>query len=58
MSKTNDTSKLITLDNQLDDHNALADSELEHVSGGRIIRITNTRVDAQPLSGGASPVMI
>ena len=48
MSKTNDNSKLITLDNQLDDHSALADSELEHVSGGRLIRITNKRVDAQP----------
>jgi hypothetical protein len=34
MSKTNDTSKLVTLDNQLDDHGALADSELDGVNGG------------------------
>ena len=36
MSKTNDTSKLVTLDDQLDDHGALADSELDGVNGGNL----------------------
>ena len=34
MSKTNDTSKPEALDNPLDDHGALADSELDGVNGG------------------------
>jgi hypothetical protein len=36
MSKTNDTSKLVTLDDPLDDHGALADSELDGVNGGKL----------------------
>ena len=34
MSKTNDTSKPVALDDQLDDRSALADSELGVVNGG------------------------
>jgi hypothetical protein len=36
MSKTNATSKPEALDNQLDDHGALADSELDGVNGGKL----------------------
>jgi hypothetical protein len=40
MSKTDDTSKLVTLDDQLDDqlddHGALADSGLDGVNGGNL----------------------
>jgi hypothetical protein len=34
MRKTDDTSKLVTIDDQLDDHGALADNELDAVNGG------------------------
>jgi hypothetical protein len=35
MSKTNDCSKLVTPNEQLDGHGALADSELVAVTGGK-----------------------
>jgi hypothetical protein len=40
MSKTNDTAKLVALDDQLDDHGALADSELGEVNGGAVDNTT------------------
>ena len=36
MSKTNDTSKPEALDNPLNHHGALADSELDGVNGGNL----------------------
>jgi hypothetical protein len=53
MSKTN-TSKLDTLDDQLNDRRTLADSELDAVTGGAVCWCKTVTDYSEPTSGGTT----